>query len=888
LAGLSGRPLDLLPVVGPSVDRSTDLGPAMRLVPRSTPPRLPGAVVTVQAVRTQLDRWAAVTVVPGIQGYGKTTAVAAWLHDQPPSVRTFWVTARGAQRDELDAGEAVAARELLAALAAATEAPGQLVVVIDDAHFLRDERLLRELVDAVAHHPRLHLIVCARGPHPIELIAAARVETVFVAARHLLFTVDEIGQLATAMGLELTEAEAHELARRFGGWPAAVRLVLEALGPSHRPGDDLPLSRAGDYLRDVVIPEIRDQATLGEIIRFSLADRLTHKLIGDLCDRDDPDAVVRQIEAPGLAERRYESDDVVLVLPSFIRDSLRDSYAHGHPAQARQMHQRLAAWYARHDGPGHVMSALHHAVAGDDPETIDRIWTRHSTELTLRHTERLVAALSRLPESHLAARPGMRVALEVCRVLKTDAGASEHHAVTGDRRMLGLRAYVEASRRVAASGLDELRLHDLLMVGTGVIIGLRLAGKLVEATEYGDAIDARAMALLADGDDPGDQAAWFQLQRGVTRTVRGHHRAASHHYQLTWQSRRVAAPMVAALAASGLALTHAVPGESPRAHLWLERYRALDTDVLPNPTFAAAAAAALARGVLALDRLDGAGSAAAIAELDCGSAVELWAYVECFRAQHGLHFGDPAASLAVLDSTVGSHPRAMAEKAADSVLLARARADLLLAEGQGQHAHGILADHNPEKNPILAVPLVRLNLLAGDPIEASRIAANLLWLETIDHRSRQELLLLRAVAAHRTGDLTTSIEMSRRALALYQHTRLLRPFGTIDRADLDDLLGTAGLSLDAEDLARIDAHPNPFSRTVTLIRLTPREQLLVAALATIDSRQQIADRMYVSLNTVRTQLATLYRKLGVNTREEALVRLAGLGLLGDQSSAKGA
>jgi predicted ATPase len=65
------------------VSWSTDLGPAMRLVRRSVPPRLPAAVVTVQAVRMQLDRWAPVTVLPGIQGYGKTTAVAAWLRDQP-------------------------------------------------------------------------------------------------------------------------------------------------------------------------------------------------------------------------------------------------------------------------------------------------------------------------------------------------------------------------------------------------------------------------------------------------------------------------------------------------------------------------------------------------------------------------------------------------------------------------------------------------------------------------------------------------------------------------------------------------------------------------------------------------------------------------------------
>lgn len=61
--------------------------------------------------------------------------------------------------------------------------------------------------------------------------------------------------------------------------------------------------------------------------------------------------------------------------------------------------------------------------------------------------------------------------------------------------------------------------------------------------------------------------------------------------------------------------------------------------------------------------------------------------------------------------------------------------------------------------------------------------------------------------------------------------------------------------------------------------LTPREQDVLRVLAETDSRAEIADRLYVSINTVKAQLRTLYGKLGARTREEALARAVALGLL---------
>mgnify|MGYP003738685707 CR=1 FL=1 len=56
--------------------------------------------------------------------------------------------------------------------------------------------------------------------------------------------------------------------------------------------------------------------------------------------------------------------------------------------------------------------------------------------------------------------------------------------------------------------------------------------------------------------------------------------------------------------------------------------------------------------------------------------------------------------------------------------------------------------------------------------------------------------------------------------------------------------------------------------------LSPREQEVLAHLRTDMTTAEIADALFVSVNTVKTQLRSAYRKLGVSRRPEALEMLA--------------
>jgi LuxR family maltose regulon positive regulatory protein len=67
--------------------------------------------------------------------------------------------------------------------------------------------------------------------------------------------------------------------------------------------------------------------------------------------------------------------------------------------------------------------------------------------------------------------------------------------------------------------------------------------------------------------------------------------------------------------------------------------------------------------------------------------------------------------------------------------------------------------------------------------------------------------------------------------------------------------------------------------------LTAAELRLLPLLATHLSFREIGERLFVSRNTIKTQAISVYRKLGVSSRSEAIARASELGLVGTEEHA---
>ena len=145
--------------------------------------------------------------------------------------------------------------------------------------------------------------------------------------------------------------------------------------------------------------------------------------------------------------------------------------------------------------------------------------------------------------------------------------------------------------------------------------------------------------------------------------------------------------------------------------------------------------------------------------------------------------------------------------------------------------------------------------------------------------------LLQAIACDALGDAGAARRALERALDLAEPEGLLFPFLFDPAPDLLDRQrrhGTAHAGLIAEIL-NVLAGSKPGSQPAGPPRLreplSHAEARVLRYLPTKLSAPEIADELYLSVNTVKTHMRHLYDKLGVHRRHEAVEQARVLGLL---------
>jgi LuxR family maltose regulon positive regulatory protein len=147
-----------------------------------------------------------------------------------------------------------------------------------------------------------------------------------------------------------------------------------------------------------------------------------------------------------------------------------------------------------------------------------------------------------------------------------------------------------------------------------------------------------------------------------------------------------------------------------------------------------------------------------------------------------------------------------------------------------------------------------------------------------------QALLLQAIARDALGDPGARRALER-ALDRAEPERLLFPFLYDPAPDLLDRhrrQGTAHAGLIAEILTVLAGHKpgSPSARPPRLREpLSHAEARVLRYLPTKLSAPEIADELYLSVNTVKTHMRHLYDKLGVHRRHEAVEQARALGLL---------
>ncbi len=444
-------------------------------------------------------------------------------------------------------------------------------------------------------------------------------------------------------------------------------------------------------------------------------------------------------------------------------------------------------------------------------------------------------------------------------------------------------------RDTAPPGVSSA-LIDVLVELTSRAAAARVSGRIDRAVRWVD----EAREALGDATDEAVVELRYSLpdlhsQWGKVREAAGQSTEAFREYQDAHDLAAVTGnELIAESAAGSLAWLHTIAGQNAEAAAWLDRVpRGDPPDAVPDWTSKRYGVTAhLSRALRHIDRLEF-DEAAEVLDVyaDVAKAPEYWAVMLYLRARLARHTNDAWRVLTEIDSAVQSRPPELSSNGIGAHFVAVARAELYIELELPARARQALAGQRATPPSIYYLQLERakVDLLSGDLAAVARTVDPLLTVATSAQRVIAEALVLNAVVRLRGGWEREAAEAFGQALVLIESAQLYSALTVIRRADFDtlvELVAPAELGAGvAAALERVRSRGNFLPEMAATVPLSPRERSVLAELVSGASVAEIAARLFVSQNTVKSQLRSAYRKLGVANRAEAEQAVARLGLL---------
>ncbi len=216
------------------------------------------------------------------------------------------------------------------------------------------------------------------------------------------------------------------------------------------------------------------------------------------------------------------------------------------------------------------------------------------------------------------------------------------------------------------------------------------------------------------------------------------------------------------------------------------------------------------------------------------------------------------------------------------------RIEALLAVGDLARANFALGDRRDDHHVVCTGGLrARAALMVGDHERALSETRQCLAEEDHPIRSLLSVAAVDAAAHDALGDLRSADVSFGMVLREAASSGARRVFRDIPPSALERLLDRAGardLSVGERDMvvqvaASIATRDGAVDGAGVASVLSARERVVLARLAAGESPRTVALALHVSVNTVKTQMRSIYRKLGASTRAGALERARSLGVL---------
>jgi LuxR family maltose regulon positive regulatory protein len=848
------------------------------------------------------------TLVSAPAGTGKTVLVSSWVargesphpvawvsvEDVGPGAAPVWpLIVEGLGRIGVEVPRrvpptdaAMGDHSFLDSMASAITAAGPTMLVLDCDGSLPAEAAkgLHHLL--VRSNGCLHLVLLSRVD-PMLPLHRYRLANTLVEIRmaDLAFTKDEARQLLGGMEIDLSPSLIDSLTERTRGWAAGLRFAAMSL--AHRTDREAAVREfTGDTgtVAEYLLAEVLDAQPDGArelLLHTSVVDVVRPGLAEVLAGPRAPRAVAFLARGNAFLEELPDSPGTYRYHALF-RELLRAQLGYEAPAKFSQLHRAAAAWMATH---GMLLEAVHHAVkAGAWGDAATHVLDDLAiVQLLVEHPPgRLHDLLTQLPSDAEGVDVSLiRAALAIVHL--DMAGCSQHIAEAQEM----LKREKSPHRPAVDLTMVVLLLAQARAVGDG-----EAAGRAAEDVER-----LLRLQLPERVAAHPELVALAQSSKGQALVSRGELDAAAEAFAVgsaTEVSRGREYPLLSCW--GHLALIAAMAGQLRKAASLSERASRIHTEAgLPPNRRPAASEVALAW--VDTETYDLAAARRhvirAIESQDDNDPLTR-VMLTLVRARLCRARGDLDGALTVLTEARAKGPD-LPPWLQDSLRMEEAALDIV--NGDPSLAARVVEGMGEPASPAAALVVAQANLASG--ILAESLVTSLNG-RSAPLNTRVGGWLLEASQQLMIGDEVRAARALERSLRLAAPERLRRPFREAppdvrrllrldsDLAARHSWLGD-GQRAGSGTMPATSRSPRPRgtgrapegkqASLYILEPLTAKEQEVLGHLAELLTTDEIAGVMFVSVNTVRTHVRNILRKLASSRRNEAVRRARELNLV---------